>query len=167
MGCGGLKAYNTLSLSNPNKSRVNSTRKVLQLAEDMLNVVHSYTWGKEGNKIKLKIGIHYGPVIAGVIGHHKPQFSLIGDTVNTTSRVCSTGEKGSITLSEEAHNQIKHYKDFKFVERIVEVRDKNNYVSFIKFSFIFIGQRQRSSENIQTFEFKGKEGENSDNQKLR
>ena len=39
----------------------------------------------------VKIGIHYGYVIAGVIGDHKPQFSLIGDTVNTTSRLCSTG----------------------------------------------------------------------------
>lgn len=43
-------------------------------------------------------------MIAGVIGDHKPQFSLIGDTVNTTSRVCSTGEDGEINISEEAFN---------------------------------------------------------------
>lgn len=30
----------------------------------------------------MKIGIHVGRVIAGLIGHHKPQFSLIGDPVN-------------------------------------------------------------------------------------
>ena len=41
--------------------------------------------------MQLKIGIHRGEVIAGIIGSHKPQFSLIGDTVNVTSRVCSTG----------------------------------------------------------------------------
>lgn len=57
--------------------------------------------------MKLKIGVHYGRVIAGVIGVHKPQFSLIGDTVNTTSRVCSTGDAGFITLSESAYNHIK------------------------------------------------------------
>jgi len=51
-------------------------------------------------RIILKIGIHRGEVIAGVIGKHKPQFSLIGDTVNTTSRVCSTGETGSIMISK-------------------------------------------------------------------
>jgi class 3 adenylate cyclase len=50
-----------------------------------------------------KIGIHYGRVISGVIGYHKPQFSLIGNTVNTTSRVCSTGDDGNIILSEEAY----------------------------------------------------------------
>lgn len=46
----------------------------------------------DNNQTEIKIGIHTGRVIAGVIGHHKPQFSLIGDTVNHTSRVCSTGE---------------------------------------------------------------------------
>lgn len=59
-------------------------------------------WGQNGEKIKVRIGIHYGRVIAGVIGHHKPQFSLIGDTINTTSRVMSTGEDGKITISEQA-----------------------------------------------------------------
>lgn len=53
----------------------------------------------DNKAVILKIGIHYGRVIAGVIGAHKPQFSLIGDTVNTTSRVCSTSEPGIITLS--------------------------------------------------------------------
>ena len=47
----------------------------------------------------MKLGIHYGHVIAGVIGYHKPQFSLIGDTVNTSSRVCSTSQPGVIALS--------------------------------------------------------------------
>lgn len=45
----------------------------------------------DNKELTIKVGIHYGRVIAGVIGSHKPQFSLIGDTVNTTSRVCSTG----------------------------------------------------------------------------
>lgn len=54
----------------------------------------------------IKIGIHFGRVIAGVIGLHKPQFSLIGDTVNTTSRVCSTGISGKITISEQSYEQL-------------------------------------------------------------
>lgn len=58
----------------------------------------------DGMNLTLKIGVHYGKVIAGIIGYHKPQFSLIGDTVNTTSRCCSTGDKGKIILSEEAYH---------------------------------------------------------------
>ena len=43
----------------------------------------------------------------GVIGYHKPQFSLIGDTINTTSRVCTTGVDGHIMLSREAFKLLK------------------------------------------------------------
>lgn len=59
-----------------------------------------------GVKLNLKIGVHYGPCIYGVIGYHKPQFSLIGDTVNTTSRHCTTGESGMIVLSMAAKEKI-------------------------------------------------------------
>lgn len=48
-----------------------------------------------------------GGVIAGVIGHHKPQFSLIGAPVNQTARVASTGDVGAITLSEQAFDKGK------------------------------------------------------------
>jgi len=51
-------------------------------------------------KVNLKVGVHYGRIIAGVIGLHKPQFSLIGDTINTTSRVTSTSEENRLTVSE-------------------------------------------------------------------
>lgn len=45
----------------------------------------------------------------GVIGYHKPQFSLIGDTMNTTSRVCATGSPGHIMMSGEFFNQCERY----------------------------------------------------------
>ena len=44
---------------------------------------------KNGKNLEVKVGIHTGQVISGVVGDTKPQFSLIGDTVNKTSRVCS------------------------------------------------------------------------------
>ena len=76
----------------------------------------SKRWGQDDEKLVVKIGIHYGRAISGVIGHHKPQFSLIGNTVNTASRVCSTGMDGVITLSDAAYKELQH-GSIPFIER--------------------------------------------------
>ena len=92
------------------------------MAFEMMKYVESFNTLK-GKKLKLKIGIHQGDVIAGVIGEKKPQFSLIGDTVNTTSRVCSTGDSGEITLSEEALKSLSNFS-FSFIKKTVEAKGK-------------------------------------------
>jgi class 3 adenylate cyclase len=70
---------------------------------EMLNVANSIKL-KTGYKLRVKIGIHTGDVVTGVVGETKPQFSLIGDTVNKTSRVCSKCPAKSILISKETYN---------------------------------------------------------------
>ena len=53
--------------------------------------------------MEVKIGIHTGKVISGVVGENKPQFSLIGDTVNKAARVCSKCDSKKICVSRETH----------------------------------------------------------------
>jgi len=70
-------------------------------AADMLRIAEQVTDGWS-----VRIGIHEGPVVAGVLGRRQFQFDLWGDTVNTAARVESYGVSGSITLSRHAWDRL-------------------------------------------------------------
>jgi class 3 adenylate cyclase len=61
--------------------------------------------GTEGWKIR--IGIHVGPLMAGVIGKHKFSYDVWGATVNFASRMESSGEPGYINVSEDVYARAK------------------------------------------------------------
>lgn len=49
-------------------------------------------------KLSIKVGVHSGKVISGVVGLHRPQFALFGDTINTASRICSTALPNTVCI---------------------------------------------------------------------
>ncbi|MFH0756458.1 MAG: adenylate/guanylate cyclase domain-containing protein [Bacteroidota bacterium] len=57
----------------------------------------------------LRIGIHTGPVIAGVVGHKKMSYDIWGDTVNTASRMESSGIPGKVNISGITYGMVKEY----------------------------------------------------------
>ena len=102
MSCTGIPVT---ELEFPPQARVfNKTTRLVNMAFEMLKFIDKFKTGKSLT-VHLKIGIHEGEVIAGLVGLHKPQFSLIGDTVNTTSRICANGHRGKITISEQAKKE--------------------------------------------------------------
>ncbi|MDH4091894.1 MAG: tetratricopeptide repeat protein [Cyclobacteriaceae bacterium] len=56
---------------------------------------------------ELRIGIHTGPVVAGVVGKMKYAYDIWGDTVNIASRMESNGAPGKVNISSATYNQIK------------------------------------------------------------
>lgn len=63
--------------------------------------------------IQVRIGIHTGPVIAGVIGKKKFMYDLWGETVNLASRLESMGVPGKIQVSESTYEHLKNQYSFK------------------------------------------------------
>src|SRR6185312_16049389 len=72
--------------------------RVVRMAMEMIDAV-AKTTGPHG-PIQVRIGIHTGPVVAGVIGEQKIAYDLWGDTVNLASRLESYGIPGMIQISE-------------------------------------------------------------------
>jgi len=64
-----------------------------------------------GESIRLRMGIHSGHLMSGVVGTLTPHYCLFGDTVNTTSRHESTGEPDRIQASSITYGKIAHFSE--------------------------------------------------------
>ncbi len=80
---------------------------------------------------ELRIGIHLGPLVGGVLGRRQYLFDLVGDTVNTASRVESSGVPGAVCLSAAAWQQIDHLAAGRSMGR-VEVKGKGE-IEIVRF----------------------------------
>ena len=66
---------------------------------------------------EMRVGIHTGPVVAGIVGVTKFQYDIWGDTVNTASRMESSGEVGRVNISRSVYDLVKEDPIFKFQPR--------------------------------------------------
>jgi class 3 adenylate cyclase len=88
------------------EAQTNHCAVVADCALDMITAVKNIS-DPSGNPIQIRVGIHTGPAIAGVIGMHKFSYDLWGDTVNIASRMESHGDTGRIQVSREIYETLK------------------------------------------------------------
>ena len=62
----------------------------------------------QGKRIRFRIGINSGPVVAGIIGTKKFSYDLWGDAVNTASRMESSGTAGEIQITDNTRRLVDH-----------------------------------------------------------
>jgi class 3 adenylate cyclase len=72
---------------------------------------------------QMRIGLHSGPVMAGVIGHKKFSFDIWGSTVNLASRMESSGVPGRVNVSSESRDLATHFIDFEARGKIQTKRE--------------------------------------------
>ncbi len=100
MAVGGLPVSNTSNAID-----------VLKAAFDILTFMNKLRAEKEATGkpfFEIRIGIHSGPVIAGIVGVRKFAYDIWGDTVNVASRMESNSEAGKINISGDTYALVKN-----------------------------------------------------------
>lgn len=73
--------------------------------------IRDYLENNKG-KFQIRIGIHSGPVVAGIVGVKKYAYDIWGDTVNTAARMEQNSEPGKINISESTFDLVKDHFNF-------------------------------------------------------
>jgi len=95
----------------PEKNRTNPVEVILAALE-MKAYMNKLKEASEVEGMKywdIRIGIHTGTVVAGVVGQKKLSYDIWGDTVNTASRMESSGEAGKINISGTTYEFVKEF----------------------------------------------------------
>jgi ligand-binding sensor domain-containing protein/class 3 adenylate cyclase len=117
IAAGGLPEKNSATAQNVIEAAIAMQQEVEKLKQERITSNNSY--------FELRIGIHTGPVVAGVVGIKKFQYDIWGDTVNLAARMEQSGVPGKINISQHTYEVVK--EQFTCVHRgKIEAKNKGD-----------------------------------------
>ncbi|CAF1412590.1 unnamed protein product [Adineta steineri] len=107
-------------------------REISRMALTILDaVIHFRIRHRPDEQLKIRIGLHSGPCVAGVVGLKMPRYCLFGDTVNVASRMESNGQALRIHVSPFTKNLLDKFQTFLFEARgEVNLKGKGDMLTY-------------------------------------